>query len=236
MLVGMKWLASALPAALGAVAGCLVGVVAARPASSVDTAPRPQSARAEGSFEPLDTEPDEIGPLSARIRSLEQKVSLLTAALGAARGDPSPGDTEPASDLHGADVADPVFEAAVRDILDRVDDERREERTERTQRRVQHGARNVTDRLTAELGLTEQQQQELFEIFKAHYENLANLRDQDAPDAPSTPGEWRARMAEIRRTTDTKLEETLAPAQVEKYRNLDTSEFFGGRRRRATRE
>lgn len=237
MLSVMKWFASALPAALGAVVGCVVGVIATRPGASSDEAPRPLPAQAERAFESEDAEPDEIGPLAARIRSLEQRVSLLTAALGAARGETAAGTGEPASELTSADVADPVFEAAVRDLLDRIDDERREERTERTRRRAGHGAQRVADRLTQELGLTERQQQELLDIFKAHYETLATLRDQDATDAPATPGEWRARMAEIRQSTDTKLEEALTPAQLEKYRNLDTSEFFGGpRRRRAARE
>lgn len=236
MLAVMKWLASALPAALGAVAGCVVGVVATR-SSATDDAPRPLPAQAERVFEPEDVEPDEMGPLIARVRSLEQRVSLLTAALGQAQREGAADGAEPGSELSKADVADPVFEAAVRDILDRVNDERREQRTERTRQRAQYGAQRVTDHLTQELGLTEQQKQELLEIFKAHFEKLASLRDEDAADAPATPGEWRARMTELRQTTDAKLEGTLTPAQLEKYRNLDTSEFFGGpRRRRAARE
>lgn len=128
-----------------------------------------------------------------------------------------------------ADVADPVFEAAVRDILERIDDERRQERTTRSQKRAQLGAERASSRLAEELSLTDRQKQELFEIMKKHYESMAALRDSD--DQPGTPGEWRERMQEVRRKTEEAIESHLSPAQVEKFQSLDGSEFFGGPRR-----
>ncbi|NLE86271.1 MAG: hypothetical protein GX607_07725 [Myxococcales bacterium] len=231
----MNWLKSALPAAVGALLGCVAGLTYAAKGPTA-TPERERPARAARLPVSAEQDDQELETLSNRVRSLEQRVSLLTAALNSARGTAAPaaaGDQEevPAP----ADVADPVFEAAVRDILDRIDDERREEQVNRTRQRTQFGAQRTAERLTQELGLTQSQQQELFEIVKKHYEALAALRDEDAPDRPATPGEWRDKLREIRDATDERMKAALSPRQLEKYESLDSSEFFGGRPRRPQR-
>lgn len=234
----MSWLAPAVAGAAGAALGVLVGLGwSAQSAPKAQSKPRVVAER--GSVSSAQNA-DELASLSERVRSLEQRVSLLTAALGAQRrgGEDAPAAHEAAGEAEGnapagtqqpADVADPVFEAAVRDILERVDDERRQERTTRTQRRAKHGAERASERFSEELGLNERQKQELFEIMKKHYESVAALRDSD--DQPGTPGEWRERTTELRRKTEEQIERALSPAQAEKFQTLDGSEFFGGPRR-----
>lgn len=233
----MNWVAPALAGAAGAVLGVVVGLGwATRSEPKAHTKPRVVAERGSVSSE---QNADELAGLSERVRSLEQRVSLLTAALGAQRrdgGDAPAGHTAETDPHNGADaapeaadVADPVFEAAVRDILERIDDERRNERTTRSQRRAQLGAERASERFGAELGLNERQKQELFDIMKKHYESMAALRDSD--DQPGTPGEWRERTTELRRKTEEQIERALSPAQAEKFQALDGSEFFGGPRR-----
>lgn len=240
----MSWLRSAVPPTLGAVLGCVAGLTYASLGPTAAAAKK-VPARMEPTTVSAAQDDQELATLSTRVRSLEQRVSLLTAALGAAganvaqargeQGEGEPGQDDQGGAIAAADVADPVFEAAVRDILDRIDDERREEQTTRMQQRARYGAQRAADRLTEELGLTQVQQQELFDIMKKHYESLAALRDENAPDRPATPGEWRDKMRELRQATDDRMKGALSPAQLEKYDALDSSEFFGGRPRRPER-
>ena len=234
----MSWLKSALPAAFGALLGCAAGLTYAAQGPIVTAKQERPPTRAARIPVSAEQDDQEFATLSTRVRSLEQRVSLLTAALNVARGGAAPAAAATDQDdaIAAADVADPVFEAAVRDILDRIDDERREEQVTRAQQRTQFGAQRAAERLTQELSLTQSQQQELFDIVRKHYESLATLRDEDAPDRPATPGEWRDKLREIRDATDERMKAALSPGQLEKYEALDSSEFFGGRPRRPPRE
>lgn len=239
----MRWFASAVPAGFGALVGCIVGAgFTWWIAPSGSPTPKPSAEKvsqtsqrspkgATGPQTEQDDESDEITALALRLRSLDERVSLLTAALGRAQGTRTAdaNDDGPAA----ADVADPVFEAAVRDILDRVDQERQDERIQRSQQRAERGAQRAAERLSSTLGLTNHQQEQLQQVFHDHYDALRKLRDSD--DQPSTPGEWREKWRELRDQAEKELERVLDKSQLEKYRSLDESEFFGGPRVRGAR-
>ncbi len=167
--------------------------------------------------------------LRVRVRSLEQRVSLLTAALAKNGLETPRGAGEEGDAAEEADVASPVFEAAVRDILDRVDDERREERQTRRGARAEEGAREISADLGAKLGLSSEQQLKLQEITKQHFAALAAMRD-DAENRPKTMEEWRARRDAQRKQTDDALHQLLTPEQMRAYEALPEDERIGAGR------
>jgi hypothetical protein len=168
--------------------------------------------------------------LRVRVRSLEQRVSLLTAALAKNGLEPPRGAGEGAEAAEDADVASPVFEAAVRDILDRVDDEQREERQARRGARMEEGAREISAELAAKLGLSAEQQQKLQEITKAHFAAFAAMRDEAPENRPKTPEEWRERRNAQRTKTDEAVRALLTPEQMRAYEALPEDERLGGGR------
>ena len=98
-----------------------------------------------------------------------------------------------------ADVADPVFEAAVLDIMDRererADGERETRRAElRTERR-----QRISESLATNLGLDEPQKARVGELISAHFDSMRALRSDDNPERPVTPREWREKAAELDR-------------------------------------
>lgn len=159
-----------------------------------------------------------------RLRSLEQKVSLLTAALakGGVGADREGEDT--------SDVASPVFEAAVRDLLDRIDEERREERQSRRGARMEEGARALSENLTRKLGLSKDQEQKLVEATKRHFAALMALGDESSETRPKTSAERRERREALRQQMDDELSRIFSGAQHAAYEELPDEERIGARR------
>ncbi len=216
-------------AVLGGAVGSAVTLAVRRP--EPPKREPPAAARAEREVAPA--EPEDAEDLSPRLRSLERRVSLLTAALAkggtALPAEGKPGEPAPA-DGATEDVASPVFEAAVRDILDRVDEERREERQNRRGAFVDQSANEVGDRLGDKLGLTEDQRAKVADIVKQSYEAMGALRDVPAEQRPKTPAEWRERRDAQKRRVDEGLREVLTPAQMQTYEQLPEEEQISTRR------
>jgi hypothetical protein len=165
--------------------------------------------------------------LRVRVRSLEQRVSLLTAALAKNGLEAPQGAGQEGDAAEEADVASPVFEAAVRDILDRVDEEQREERQSRRGARVEEGARDISADLGTKLGLSPEQQRKLQEITKQHLATLAAMRDEAPENRPKTMEEWRARRDAQKKQTDDALRQLLTPEQMHAYEALPEDERIG---------
>jgi hypothetical protein len=163
---------------------------------------------------------------AGRIASLERRLSLLTAAYSKLAGDHAEPGAEPMPSQ--ADVADPVFEAAVLDILDR---EKERQATERAERRAElqkeRSERRAAD-LSTRLGLNANQTRDLTALMKDHLDAITKLRDGENP--PQTRAEWRERVDALTRDSEQKLNSIFTPAQLAEYQKLDSDEKLGGGR------
>lgn len=163
-----------------------------------------------------------------QIAALERRVSLLTAAL--ARGDASLAkDTEGENGaiLDEVDVADPVFEAAVLDIMDRETGRQESEReSRRTELHAERGRRLSSD-LSEKLDLDTGQRAVIAQVVTDHFNRFRELRNDESPDRPVTRRDFQVRIEEINKEALTKLEEVMTPAQFEKYQELDPDDQIG---------
>ena len=217
----------ALASALG---GGLVGglvVHVARPRAPVRAEAAPESSAGA----------EESGALERRVGRLEQQLQYserrqrTVDALQKMAQEKSP-DGGSAAVTRSA-VDDPVFEAAVRDVLDQVETERSLERKERRTERVRAMADRFVERLTPDLGLNEAQKQKLLSILREHFEAMMQGAAQSDGGVPA-PDQWRARQRERREKLDQKLGEVLSEPQLKKMRELQESgelPGFGGRGR-----
>lgn len=190
--------------------------------------------------------PDESRPpndvdltdLEGRLRAVERRLSLLTTAVAQGRpADAEQGDPNAPLPKGASDVADPVFEAAVLDILDRDRETRENERDrERTNRQTAALDSSVAN-LTAKLGLSPPQAERLRTVAETYAASMRALRDQmNESGQPLTRSERRTRMNEFRQTVEADLTALLRVDQLEKYRALEPDERIetSGRRRESS--
>ncbi len=199
------------------------------------SAPEVEADEAEG--QSLNGAADDYAGVAVRMKSLERRVSLLTAALAKAGGprpvDGANGDgNTPPEDALGeggvADVASPVFHAAVRDILDQVDEEKRSERDARRAEFMERATNQWTDWLGSELRLTEDQKQDVAEVVRAHHDAMRALWERPEEERPTSRREWREQRNGLREQAEKKLREVLTPAQAASYEKLDEDDRLGG--------
>ena len=131
------------------------------------------------------------------------------------------------------DVADPVFEAAVLDIVDRENERKKSEgKAWRKQLQTETSKRYASE-LTESLQLSHDQQEQVAAVVADYFERLAALRDQDAPSRPATRLEWRAAHERVNQSIDERLSNILSPAQLASYEALEPEQKLGfGRRPR----
>ncbi|HXS16665.1 MAG TPA: hypothetical protein VN764_05735 [Polyangiaceae bacterium] len=236
----MKW-----PIALGLGAGVVGGVAggwlsqtALRGGPATTSSPRTVMAEAEPDEERLeDDKVEEVSALRERLRKLENRLSLVTAALQKGKGsvdEPTSAETGAEGDRPSAtDVADPVFEAAVLDILDRDRTRKDEEKvTWQKQLQAERGKRYAGE-LVDKLGLSSTQQTEIAKIVEGHFEQLRAMRSDESPEQPTTRKEWRAARDKMNQALDDQLKAVMSADQFEKYQALDPDDQIGfGRRNR----
>jgi hypothetical protein len=172
------------------------------------------------------------GPVEERIARLERKVSLLerqrdmARLLGAAGGDDD-GD----GDAGANTVDDPVFEMAVRDIVERVGDERAREESQRRLQRMERWSQRWTDDIAVSLGLNDAQKTKVLAAVKEHFEATVRAREgAEGADA----GSPRERRRTMREALDKRLAGVLTPTQMrELAAKRESGELpgFGGARR-----
>jgi hypothetical protein len=216
----------AIAAVLGGVVGSGVTIVVTR---SLTPTPEPRASpetHANDSNEGPADQPTEAGPATntqRRVAQLERKVRVLTAALAqrnAPADDGGPGSTR------NLDVADPVFEVAVMDIIDRVEEQKEEDRDERRAEMRRQFTDRMSDQLETALGLTVDQKRKLGEVIAQHFDAIRALRESE--NRPVTRAEWRERIDGITGESERKLGEFLSPDQMATYRELDEGERIGG--------
>jgi hypothetical protein len=173
------WLAVILSGVLGGVLGSLI------------TGSRSAHVRTKASAEPAAaSESGQPDILKRRVEALERAVSTLQREARAARmlsayGSAAADDEGAADGGKTKTVDDPVFEVAVRDIIEQVNSERSSER--RTARR-QANAERWTQRLAEQVALSEPQKARVMEIVGSFFEKLGQLRESERERAEARPG------------------------------------------------
>lgn len=218
-------LGPALGAVVGGVLGALVTLWVATPKAVKKGALRVEAEAVAASSGPeLD---GRVAALERAVQRLHQR-SLLPSSLSSAKpgnadgtGAPrAPGDTSPVVD-------DPVFEAAVRDVVQRVEEERDADRElERSERRKQM-AEEWVNGLSASLKLTEQQKVKVGEIATQFFQSMRELRNSDA-GIPNREA-FRAQLTELRTQAEAKLGEVLDGTQMQAYQALEEEQRLGAR-------
>jgi hypothetical protein len=214
-------------ALLGGVVGALLTVTLVRGSVSRTDAP----ARPEPTTEP--SQPTESS-VDARVTSLERSLRALALKDSVARAAPPvSGVAVEAGHSPVANVApivdNPVFEAAVRDVMDRAEQERTLEReTQRAEWR-KRTADEWGSKLGEKLRLTEIQKTKATAIAQSFWDRLRELRQTDAGPAPSRE-EWRERVAALRKTSEAELAQILDRSQLTSYGELDDADKLGSPR------
>lgn len=175
---------------------------------------------------PSDTDVERrLAALEARVQRLERtRIALQQAA--------SDGDDEE-RDESGNVIDNPVFEAAVRDVVDRVEGEQEQVRQERRMRRMAAWAKDSASELAESLSLDEAQRAKVQALLKEHFERIIAERESGRADGGSSR---RERFLAAREELDSKIDAVLTPAQRRQATALrENGEFpgtWGGRRGR----
>lgn len=189
----------------------------------------PSQAKAVRSADADPAQPGPDAPLSDRVAALEGQVARLKrennaisalkaygSALAANRRAPDAGAAP------GSPVDDPVFQAAVEDIIDRTQQERRQQRTQRFVQRV-------NDRLTQELKLDAAQQQKVAQAIQDYMQKVRDMWQNRDADGGLDRTARRQQMQKLRDDARAKIQGTLRSDQADKFQSMDRVLPFGGR-------
>ncbi len=207
----------ALAGAAGAVGGGAVAWRATRPGPSLVAA-----------------EPGNRGEeLSPRVAVLERTVSRLAAQPRVALTLPAPVNAadapRPAPAPSAAVVDDPVFEAAVRDVVQRVDEEHVSEREAKLAEQRQAAATHWAGALVDKLHLTDQQQTKIAAIARDFYDHVREALAAPEGGTPPSFNDQRAKVRALRSESEQKLGQVLEPSQLASYEQLDDDEKLSTR-------
>jgi hypothetical protein len=216
--------------AIAAVAGGVIGGgVAWAVAGGRSSSPRSASSAT------ADTDMDErVAALERRMAQAERR-SLRRPATPAggtpAAPNPLPPTAAQGEPEEAPDVADPVFEAAVRDVMQRVDEERENERQMQRDEQRQAAAQRWAAELTERLGLREDQKAKLLTLAREFYDHMREAFRGDAGPGVA-PVDRREKVAALRKQYDEKLGTVLDATQLAEYQKLDDGMKLGSRARR----
>ncbi len=221
-------------AAISSVAG---GVIGALVTISFARAGAPQSPAKAEPLAVVDSNDAELGNLSRRVVALEDAVRDLarerareSATRPALAAVPSP-QANPASSAPntgaGAVVDDPLFEAAVRDIVTRVQEDRAAERGVARDTQWHARADKYANNLESRLNLNARQKAKVAEIAFSHWDTLRQRLRGDGNATPLTPEQRKEQAALARAETERKLQQVLDPRQMADYQNLNQGMKIG---------
>jgi hypothetical protein len=146
----------------------------------------------------------------------EPRLSLTLPAPVASADTPHPAPAPSA-----AVVDDPVFEAAVRDVVQRVEEEHVSEHEAKLAEQRQTAATHFASGLVDKLRLTEQQQAKVAAIAHEFYDHVRDaLAATDGGAAPSF-NDQRTKVRALRNDSEQTLGEVLDPSQRGSYEKLD---------------
>ena len=220
----------------GALSGAVAAVFVERAMSSSSTATAVLAAPSEpprvSGTERADAPPTE---LTARVVELERRVAALRSLserlVLRQRGEEIRAESTDAVPAGSAqlDVADPVFDAAVADIIDRDLERRRAERQEKQRQKREQDIERSIAKLSPVLQLEPKQETELSQVLFKHWDKLSELRDESNPNA--NRDERRAQADALIKATEAELAGVLNPQQADSYRALPSKQKLklGGR-------
>ena len=191
------------------------------PASAPKRASKRSKSKAKGGDAGLE---GRVAELEGEVAQLRQDMKRLRMARGsmAARGAALETDS-PA----GAD--EPVFEGAVRDIIETEREEAREKRTDALHERFSERHSEILDELVNVAGLKSSQRASIESLWETESEQLVPLfvaaREGDRPFS-----EVREEAEKLRNATDTSVEEMLTAEQFEQYKEMRPGPPGRGRR------
>jgi hypothetical protein len=227
----LRWSALVVPgfsALLGGAIGTLVTLSLSRNQAKVEA--RAELPTASSVRLPSST------PIDGRVEALERTVRALALKESVARAmkqaTPEAAGTEKPPPADVAPIVDnPVFEAAVRDVMERAEEERNLEReTQRAEGR-QRAAEEWSNDLSQKLRLTDVQKAKVTEIAQSFWEKLRETRQGgDAGVRPSRE-ERRQQLDQLRQAAEAELAKVLDHSQLTSYRELDESARLGSPRR-----
>jgi hypothetical protein len=219
----------ALAAVVGGVLGGLVswGVAGARGAS-------PKGVESAGAI--AEDADERLAALERRMAQVERRRPFrpATPAGGTpAAPNPLPPTAAPTDPQAGEPptVDDPVFEAAVRDVVQRVEEERDDDRQIQREGQRQAAAHRWATQLTDKLGLREDQKAKVATVARELYDQMRELFRGDA-GAGVTSEDRREKVRALRKQYEEKLSGVLDPAQLGEYQKLDDDLKLGARMRR----
>ncbi len=187
------------------------------------------SAKAVESADADPAQPGQSGALSDRVSSLERQVAQLKReknAIAALRAYGSAiAANRPAPDAGaspGTPVDDPVFQAAVEDIIQRTQQEQR-------QQRMQRFTQRIDDRLTSALQLDAAQQQKVAQAISDYMQKVRDMWENRDTDAGLGRDARRQQMDKLRKDARTKIAGSLRSDQLDKFNSMDDVLPFGRR-------
>jgi hypothetical protein len=206
------WIAAGAVAIVTLAGGVAAWQLTQRP----DAREAPLRERAAASGKPTAVSAARGGDLEQRVQRLERKIAMLERQRAVARV--LAGDDEDGEERGGAApkaVDDPVFEMAVRDVVDRVGQERAEERRVERKERMQRWADRWTDQVATAVKLDAAQKAKVQQIMRDHFDAMLRAREAtESGDAGAGPGGFRERRREMREALDKRLSQALTPAQL----------------------
>jgi hypothetical protein len=222
---------AASSALIGGVAGAGVALWAA-PGS----AKKPSKSASSVSAEPAAANDT---PLEERVANVEQAVRVLERrgasplrVLPTLDGGSAPGAAPGSPPGEAALVDDPVFEAAVRDVIDRAEIDRDAEREVRREDRRKQMASSWADDMTTKLRLNEQQKAKVLDIAQKFMSEISRIWEQRDGGAGRSRSERRAEIQALQQQSEQALRGVLDPGQARAYDALDEDDKLGFPRRR----
>jgi enoyl-CoA hydratase/carnithine racemase len=183
-------------------------------------------ASAEAHTASIDGSAGNSDEVDARLARLERRSAAAQALGEAARAMQARGAGGAGPFVPGDVKADnPVFELAVRSVLDKVEWEKSEERKVEQQNQRVERVQHMSDYLAQKLSLSNDQKSNVQQIFSDSMDAFRNLRDPpDGGRAPQSRDEWRQAMDSIRTQADQKMASVLTPAQMQSYQALQQND------------
>jgi hypothetical protein len=219
-------------ALIGGVTGASVALFAAsgspKKATKSASAPGTHPGESPGGA-PLE---ERLANLEQALRVLERRSSPLRSFQSADAGSAASAAPGQRPEEEASVVDDPVFEAAVRDVIERAEIDRDNEREVRREDRRKQMATRWADDIAPRLSLNEQQKAKLLEVAQQFMSELGRLWGERDGGAPQSRTERRAEMQRLREQSEQKLRTILDPNQMRTYDSLGEEDKLGFPRRR----
>jgi hypothetical protein len=186
---------------------------------------RPKTSAKPGvsaSAEPSSDLANRIDGLERSVAGLERERRIRSLVTPSDDNDPS----TPDAGARRAVIDDPVFDTAVRDVIEQVETERTNERQLRGQERRKQNIERFTNDLGQELGLNDAQKAKVLEVVQSYFDELRAMRETDG-GGPLPRSEWRQKARDLRDKSEAKLGQILSASQMDKYKELDDDKRLG---------